>query len=210
MTALKKNATKAVQLDSAVSDENIAVVDQDFVRQFKQSLPDDPVAVTLRLAGLCAHKTQFADERNTLKEIRLSKSKFSKYSHIGRDSRIADLKIKKLLPRGAGYSLLYSISLLTDEQLEVGICDGVIGPGTSRSKVEAFRTGKAMSNTGGEQRRPSENFAVVVAPASFTEMQKKNLSDALLALCEEYGCELTVTVPHTSTRFSDCNAVMSK
>jgi hypothetical protein len=170
--------------------------DEEFVATFKKISGPSPVVITLKLAKLCAAKKSFSAERLTLRKLKLSASKFSKYAQIGRDRRFDDPAVRRQLPAKAGYSILYALSLLDEEQWHRGF-DGIITPRTTRAEVDALRTG---IHTKKRARTRSESFfASVTIPKRATENDIADFRAALISLCEEKGFGAVFNAAETLT-----------
>ena len=128
-----------------------------------------------KLAALCAAKKSFSAEKLTLQKVKLSASKFSKYAHIGRDRRFDE--IRDQLPKKAGYSVLYAMSQLSDEQWQRGFDEGIINPRSSRSDIDAFRTGSLELKAARIQSVPF--FAAVTIPPEGPRPRQSKVSCSL-------------------------------
>ncbi|MGX4802077.1 hypothetical protein [Bradyrhizobium guangdongense] len=184
-----------------VLESGLALTDEEFIKKFRKLSGPSPLKTALSLAALCAAKTSFSAMGLTLKRVGLSSSKFSKYSQIGRDPRIE--KIKGQLPAKAGYSVLYALSRLTDDEWQRGFGEEIITPQSSRSEIEAFRTGVPRKSYARVERVPF--FASVTVTESKSAKEIEKLRAALISLCEEFGCEAafrTSEVPPAATRMS--------
>jgi hypothetical protein len=167
--------------------------DEKFIAEFKRIRGPDPAAITLKLAALCAAKKSFSAEKSTLSKLKLTPSKFSKYAQIGRDRRFN--AIRNQLPKKAGYSVLYAMTQLSDEQWRDGFENGIISPQSSRSEIDAFRTGVAREKA--SRSRSERYFAAVTIPPKTSAKDKDGFRAALISLCENVGFE-AVFPEHTS------------
>ena len=167
----------------AETDSNLT--DEEFIARFKKISGPSSHVITLKLAALCAAKKSFSAEKLALQKVKLSASKFSKYAQIGRDHRFDE--IRNQLPKKAGYSVLYAMSQLNNEQWQRGFDDGIINPRSSRSDIDAFRTGVSRAKAARNQSAPF--FAAVTIPQKVRDQDKANFRAAFISLCEEAGFE---------------------
>ena len=189
-------------IDPGAGDDEISaaetarnLTDEKFIAEFKRASGPSPLTVTLKLAALCAAKKSFSAEKLTLHKVNLSKSKFSKYAQIGRDRRLDGIRDR--LPKKAGYSVLYAMSQLSDQQWKSGFDGRIINPRSSRSEIDAFRTGVPKKPPARNQ--PVQFFAAVNIPQNVNEKDKATFRQALVSLCEEVGFEAVFNANKTAT-----------
>jgi hypothetical protein len=170
------------------------LTDDKFVSQFNQV---DAAALmsTLKKAKLCAQKVHFERRTRTLKQIGLSAAKFSKLVQIGRDTRFDDPAVQSLLP--SGFSVLYALSLLSDEQWKKALNEKLIFPTVTRSAVDRLRRGPLPKKP---RSLPAWLFLGISADKDMTPANKSRLEAAILKICEQEGAEL---IPHRGPRGSD-------
>lgn len=182
------------QISPAKTDDSPS--DEKFIAEFRRISGPSPLVKALKLALLCATKSSFSAERSTLRKLKLSKSKFSKYARIGGDRRLDELRSR--LPDNAGYSVLYAMSLLNDEQWKRGFKDGIISPRSSRSEIDAFRTGVPVAGKTAPN-PPVPFFAAVTIPDKVGDKAKEEFRAALIALCEGVGFEAVFSEERASS-----------
>lgn len=160
------------------------LTDDKFVSQFNQV---DAAALmsTLKKAKLCAQKVQFEHRTRTLKQIGLSAAKFSKLVQIGRDTRFDDPAVQSLLP--SGFSVLYALSLLSDEQWQKALDEKLISPTVTRSAVDRLRRGPLPKKP---RPLPAWLFLGIFADKDMTPSHRSRLEEAILKICEQEGAEL--------------------
>ena len=161
------------------------ITDERFIAEFKRISGPSALVKALKLAALCAAKKSFSTEKLTLQKVKLSASKFSKYARIGEDKRFDE--IRDQLPTKAGHSVLYAMSQLNDEQWQRGFDEGIINPRSSRSDIDAFRTGVSRTKAARIQSVPF--FAAVTIPQKVRDQDKEQFRAAFISLCEEAGFE---------------------
>lgn len=94
----------------------------------------------MELARLCyeADKCLAIDDALRVRNnAPFSNTKFSMYVGIGSDKRLFERRVLILLP--PCYSIIYQVHLLTDEELEHAIEQGILCTGCRREQIEALR-----------------------------------------------------------------------
>jgi hypothetical protein len=171
------------QTGYAEADGNLT--DEKFVAAFRRISGPSDLNITLKLATLCAAKQFFSAAKLTLQRLKLNESKFSKYVQIGRDRRFDE--IRERLPEKAGYSVLYAMSQLNEEQWQRAITGGVINSRSSRSEIEAFRTGIPKKKPARNEAGPF--FAGVKILKGTGDKDKEKFRADFISLCERAGFE---------------------
>ena len=77
-----------------------------------------------------------------VRTAQMSKTTFMKFVVIGRDQRLR--RIEGMLP--PGFSIIYEVSLLSDEVFDEAVKAGVIHPHVRRAEIEALRKSNANRN----------------------------------------------------------------
>jgi hypothetical protein len=130
-----------------------------------------------------------------LRAARMSKANFRKLVGIGRDQRLR--RIEALLP--PGFSIIYEVSLLSDEVFKEAVNAGVIHPHVRRGEIEALRKPSASKNNGfrGDELPAAEISAgrryEFVVPADIRADHCAQVKQALGAFQKKFGIQIIST-----------------
>ena len=94
----------------------------------------------LNIARLCAEANAClttAQKLELMSNLPFREATFSKFVQIGSDTRLHTPEIQRLLP--PHYTTIYSVTLLTDQELSLAIAENVIHPDMQRAQLERWR-----------------------------------------------------------------------
>ena len=97
----------------------------------------------MSIARLCAEanaRLTTAQKLELIQVLPFGQTTFSKFVQIGTDTRLNAPDIKRLLP--PHYTMLYAVTLLTDEELKQSIAENVIHPDMKRDDLQKWRNSR--------------------------------------------------------------------
>jgi hypothetical protein len=173
---------------------------QDFARPIEENWYRASSSI-FKVAKLCA------EAKNTLTKVQLreligqlpfERSIFSKLSAIGDNDRLCDPQLRQLLP--PHYSIVYEVTKLTDEELDLAVDEGVIHPKATRVELIDWK----FAQRGGRRRARKDvagarnrYFAAIILPA---KCDAQRIVFELERMREQYG--VNVIFGH---RANDCS-----
>lgn len=110
------------------------------------------------------------EKKRLLARLPFSSSTFSKLVAIGGDSRIANPKIRQLLP--PSFSSMYEVTLLNDDQLKRAVKERLLSPHTKRAAISKWREGENKS-TRAQALYGSIYLTQDLADEEFTELRQQ-------------------------------------
>ncbi len=94
----------------------------------------------MTIARLCAEasaRLTIAEREGLLKQLPFGDSAFSKFVQIGNDHRLNSPEVRRLLP--PHYTITYTVTLLTDQELQDAVAEKVIHPDMHRGDLQRWR-----------------------------------------------------------------------
>jgi hypothetical protein len=134
-----------------------------------------------------ANRQLGADRKRLIKALPFSQPTFSKLVHIGRDQRLYKADVQNLLP--AGYSIIYEICQLKDDQLAKALDAGIIKPTLTRTELAHWLENediKPLWSTGDL----TYIFAAIQLIKELSPDENARLKSKLEELQKEFGVEI--------------------
>lgn len=146
----------------------------------------DSVIETARLCAEADKKLKGADKNKLFIVLTFNKATFSKLAKIGSNEYLLSKDLRPSLP--PGYSILYELAKLTDDELKLAIKERVINPNMTRSDLErwvAERKGEGQDSE--DEKEKYKLFATLRAPSNLGKEQEVQLEKALDELMKDFG-----------------------
>jgi hypothetical protein len=118
------------------------VVETSLVESYAVRIDDGWRRVTqgvMKVAQLCfeaSERLTATQKKELFQQLPFKQAAFSKLSRIGKDTRLHEPEVVRLLP--PHYSIVYMLTKLTDDKLEAAINEGVINPDMKRADLQKW------------------------------------------------------------------------
>ncbi len=96
----------------------------------------ESIIAVAKLCAEAADKLSVEEKRYLVARLPFGESAFSKLSSIGKDKRLTEPNVVKLLP--PSYSTIYEATHLTDDRLKAALNSNLLRPDASRAQISAF------------------------------------------------------------------------
>lgn len=149
----------------------------------------------LEVAELCAkanRELNKAEKKELLKQLPFSPAAFSKLVKIGDDERLKRTDVAVCLP--PNYSIIYELTALSLEDLEIGIDRGIIRPSMSRTQALELRDptkrGPLLESEVGREAHNTSFIGGLWAHATLADEAAAELEVEIGPICEKFGVVL--------------------